>query len=110
MDVREVLDVVLTLVAIALTGVAIYAVVVLIRSLRDVTEAVNDARDRLVPLLDKVDVTVDVLNAELLRLDAIVTQAEEVGDAVSHAGEFIRSPLHKAAEGIARIAHRFGKR
>lgn len=110
MEFLAVLDVVLTLALIVLAASAIYGVVVLVRSLTAVTAAVTAIRDRLVPLLDKADVTVDALNAELLRLDAIVTQAEEVGEAVTHAGEFIRSPLNKAAEGVARFARRFAGR
>lgn len=110
MDINGVLDTVLTVVAIALAGTALYALSVLIPAIRDLCVAVEDVRSRLVPLLDKADVTVDALNAELLRVDAIVTQAEEVGDAVSTASAFIRSPISKASQGIARLVRAFGKR
>ena len=110
MDINGVLDTVLTIVAIVLAGVALYALIVLIPAIRDLRVAVEDVRGRLVPLLDKADVTVDALNAELLRVDAIVTQAEEVGEAVSTASAFIRSPFNKASQGIARLMRAFGKR
>ncbi len=110
MDTSEALDIALTAAALVLTLVALYALVVIIKAVRGIQTAVEDVRVRLVPLLEKADVTVDAANAELLRLDAIVTQAEEVGDAVSSASDFIRSPVNTAAQGIARALRSFGKR
>jgi hypothetical protein len=109
-EIGEVLDIVLTVIAIVLASAALYAVVVCVRAVKDLLVAVEDVRSRLVPLLDKADVTVDALNAELLRVDAIVTQAEGVGEAVSTASEFIRSPVNRTAQGIARLVRAFGKR
>lgn len=100
----------LTAVAIVLSLVAIYGIVVVIRAVRDMQAAVEDVRVRLVPLLEKADVTIDAANVELLRLDAIVSQAEGVTDAVSTASEFIRSPVNTAAQGVARVIRSFGKR
>ncbi len=110
MDTSEALGIALTAAALVLTLVALYALVVIIKAVRGIQTAVEDVRVRLVPLLEKADVTVDAANAELLRLDAIVTQAEEVGDAVSSASDFIRSPVNTAAQGIARALRSFGKR
>jgi ABC-type transporter Mla subunit MlaD len=109
MATSDVFGTVLTIVLIALAALGLYALAVLVRTLRELREAVADVRIRLVPLLEKVDVTVDAVNAELLRLDAIVTKAEEVGDAVSSAGEVIRSPLNSAALGVARIIRSLSK-
>lgn len=110
MDTSEALDIALTVAALVLTLVALYGLVVIIKAVRRIETAVEDVRVRLVPLLEKADVTIDAANAELLRLDAIVTQAEEVGDAVSTASDFIRSPVNTAAQGIARALRSFGKR
>lgn len=110
MDIAGALVTALVVIALVLAGVAIYALIVIVRAVRELLEAVDDVRVRLVPLLDKADVTVDALNAELLRVDAIVTQAEGVGEAVSTASEFIRSPVNRAAQGIARAMRAFGKR
>jgi uncharacterized protein YoxC len=110
MSVTETLDLVLVIVAIVLAGLGIWAVFVLMRTLRDAQSAIDDVRARLVPLLDKADVTVDALNAELLRLDGIVTQVEEVSGVVTAAGEFMRSPVHKVAEGAVRLTRAFRKR
>lgn len=110
MDVAGALDIALTIVAIVLAVAALYGIFVLVITARDLRTAAEEIRVRLVPLLDKTDVTVDAINAELLRIDAIVTQAEEVGDAVSTASDFIRSPVNSAAQGIARVARALGKR
>lgn len=110
MDVAGTLGIALTVATIVLVGVAIWAVRALILALADLRVTLEDVRSRLVPLLDKADVTLDAVNAEILRLDAIVTQAEGVGDAVSSASEFIRSPVNSAAQGLARLVRAFGKR
>lgn len=110
MDLQGALGIALTAVTIVLVAVAIYAVYAILKAVRALLQAVEDVRGRLVPLLEKTDITVDALNAELLRLDAIVTQAEGVGDAVSTASEFLRSPVNSAARGAARLIRAFGKK
>ncbi|MGB4441424.1 MAG: hypothetical protein WBJ62_04290 [Coriobacteriia bacterium] len=109
MDLAGALGIALSIITIVLVLAGIYAVRVLVVAVRSLLAAVEEIRSRLVPLLDKADVTVDAVNAELLRLDAIVTQAEEVGDAVSTASDFIRSPVNRTAEGLARLARSFRK-
>lgn len=109
MDIADALGIALTIVTIVLVLAGLYAVRVLVVAVRNLTAAAEEVRSRLVPLLDKADVTVDAVNAELLRVDAIVTQAEEVGDAVSNASEFIRSPVNRAAQTVARLARSFRK-
>lgn len=107
MDVADALGIVLTVITIVLVAAGLYALRVLLRAIKSLLAAVEDVRSRLVPLLDKADVTVDALNAELLRVDAIVTQAEEVGDAVSTASGIIRSPINSVASGVARLFRSF---
>lgn len=110
MDVADVLGIALTAAALVLVGVALYALFAVMAAVKELREAVEDVRSRLVPLLDKADVTLDAANAELLRLDGLVSQVENVGDVMSSAGEFIRSPVSAAAGGLARIARSFKKR
>lgn len=110
MGTNEVLATALLAMTVALVIAALYAIFVLVRAVRDLMVAVEQVRSRLVPLLDKLDVTVDAANAELLRVDAIVTRAEDVGEAVAHASDFIRSPVNKAAQGIARAVRSLAKR
>jgi len=108
-DISGALGIALTVITIVLVIAAIYVLRVLLKAVQRLLEAVEDVRSRLVPLLDKADITVDALNAELLRVDAIVTQAEEVGDAVSTASGIIRAPINSLANGVARVARSFRK-
>ena len=68
--------------ASALCGVAIWALIEAVKTARSAQLLADDLDARLVPLLDKADVTVDAINAELLRIDEIVTRVEEVTDRV----------------------------
>lgn len=92
---------------LVLAVVGIVAAVGLIRTVREARELIAQTRERLVPLLDKADVTVDAVNAEILRVDGIVSQVEEVSGTVSSttraATDLIRSPVDKAAEMGARF-------
>lgn len=107
MDLASTLDTILAVVAIVLALAALYAVWVLVTVLKRTLVALEEVRFRLVPLLEKADVTVDAVNAELLRVDTILSQAEEVGDAVTTASDFIRSPINSAAQGLAKFARAF---
>ncbi len=104
MEVAGILDIVLTAVAIVLALAALNAVRVFVAAARNLDAAVEEMRAALVPLIAKADVTVDAINAEILRIDAIVSQAEEVGEAVSSASDFIRSPVFTAAQKLAQLA------
>jgi hypothetical protein len=102
-DAGSALDTVLLVLLIVLAGAGIVAAVALVRTLGDTRALVAELRERLVPLIDKADVTLDAVNAELLRVDSIVSQVEEVSETVSAATGFIRSPVNKAAEVGARL-------
>jgi hypothetical protein len=67
---------VLLVLASALCGVAIWALTEAVKTARSARLLADDMDTRLVPLLDKADVTVDAMNAELLRIDQIVTRVE----------------------------------
>lgn len=110
MEISDWLGIALIIIGILVGLAALYAIRVLVLATGTILADLEEVRGKLVPLLEKADVTVDAVNAELLRIDAIVSQAEEVGDAVSTASDFIRSPVSSAAQGIARIARAFGRR
>jgi ABC-type transporter Mla subunit MlaD len=110
MDIARSLDITLTAVSIVLALAALYGVWFLVRAVSRLLTTVEELRARVVPLLDKADVTLDALNVELLRIDGIVSQAEGVGEVVSNASDFIRSPVNSAAQGIARLLRAFGRR
>ena len=77
------LTVALLISAIVLCAVGIWAFVRVGLASQSVQTLAEDLEERLVPLVDKADVTVDAINAELLRVDMIVTQVEDVSDRVS---------------------------
>lgn len=109
MDTASVLGIVLTVLAIALVAFAIYVLVVALRLARELQATSAELRTRLVPLIDKADVTLDLMNAELLRVDGIVSDIEQVSGAVSSAGDVIRGPVsvvHGLGAGIARAFSR----
>jgi hypothetical protein len=109
MNLRSLLEVVLIVLGIILAGAGIYAVVAFVATLREVRATLADFHDRSVPLIEKVDVTVDAINAELLRVDGIVTDFEEVSGAVSSATDIIRTPVDALAGLGGRIARSFSR-
>ena len=96
MDV-SVLLVVLVVAAIAACAVAVFALYEAIVTLRAARAFITDVDSRLIPLLEKTDITVDAVNAELLRVDGIVTQFEDVADSVSTASHVVREAAHAPA-------------
>jgi ABC-type transporter Mla subunit MlaD len=109
MDTASVLGILLTVLAIALVAFAIYVLVIVLRLARELHAATAEVRTKLVPLIDKADVTLDLMNAELLRVDGIVSNIEQVSGAVSSASDVIRGPVNvvqKLGMGLARAFSR----
>jgi len=102
----EPLLVVLLVAASVLCGIAMWALVELGKTARSIRRLSDDTQVRLVPLLDKTDVTVDAVNAELLRIDAIITQFEQAGARVSHASGTISEIVNAPAEIVNDVAGR----
>lgn len=100
MEVVTVLLVILVIAAIVTCVVGIWALREFGSASRSVRALADDTRVRIVPLLDKSDVTVDALNAELLRVDVLVTQFEDAARQVSGATVAIQE-LANAPERIA---------
>ena len=107
MQVNQPLETVLLVLAIVLAGAGIYAVFVFVKTLRQTQLTMEELRLKLLPLIEKVDVTVDALNAELLRVDGIMTDIEGVSGAVSSATDIIRTPVGVVAGLGSRLAHAF---
>ncbi len=110
----QVLDTILSVLLVVLAVAGIYMVLLMVRTLKEASTFMSETRERLTPLLEKADVTVDAINAELLRLDGIVTQVEEVSGTVSSttrvATELMRSPVNKAAEVGSKLIRTFRTR
>jgi hypothetical protein len=77
-----------------------------VKTLRSVRVLADDIDARAVPLLDKADVTVDALNAELLRIDAIVTRFEEISDRVESTSRTVQDVANAPVEIVTDFADR----
>ncbi len=90
--------------ALVVSVVAVYALLESIKTMRLMREFIDDTSARLNPLIDKADVAVDAMNAELLRVDGIVTTIEDVSDRV---GETTRT-VHAVTNAPKEIANAMG--
>lgn len=92
--------------ALAVCGFAVWALREVALAMKSVRRLSDGSRERLEPLLDKADVTVDAVNAELLRIDAIITQFETAGERVSSASGTISGIVHAPSELVSEVAER----
>jgi hypothetical protein len=97
---------ILLVVATATCGVAIWALREGVRTARSVRILSDNLDAKVMPLLDKADVTVDALNAELLRLDTIVTRVEEITDRVDSTSRTVQDVANAPGEIVTDIADR----
>lgn len=104
-----VLLLVLLIAACAACGALIWLSVEGVQTARSVRRLSDDMDVRLVPLLDKADVTVDALNAELLRVDGIVTQVEDATGRASDAAGTVRDVVNAPVELVSEIGVRLGR-
>jgi hypothetical protein len=100
-DARGVLQIVLYVMLIALSGTAIWALVVVVGTARSTRRLVEMLDCKVPPLIDHANSTLDAVNVEMARVDEIVTQLEEVSDKVSSttraASEIVNAPVAAVA-------------
>lgn len=82
MDAEAVLRIVLYLVLIALAGTGIWALRNLVATARSTGALADELHRDLPPLISKANTTLDSVNAEIGKVDDIVSQIEEVSDRV----------------------------
>ena len=83
--IQTILPYVYALVAIA----AIFALVQLGRLFGTVSKQVDEMGDKAQPIIDKANTSVDALNAELLRVDGILSDVERITDAAANTSQSI---------------------
>jgi ABC-type transporter Mla subunit MlaD len=97
-------------VGLAVVGVtcvaAIWALRDFVATSRSLRAASDDIRERVVPLLEKADITVDAANMELLRIDAIITRFEDTSSRVSSASATITDIVNAPADLVTEAATR----
>ena len=101
-----VLTAVLLIAAIVLCATGIWAFVRVSLASRSVKRLADDFQARMVPLAEKADVTVDAMNAELLRVDAIVSQIEEVSERVSAASSAVATIVNAPMGAVSELGER----
>jgi uncharacterized protein YoxC len=104
---KTALEVVLDIVLIALAGAGIYAIVVLVGTLRSARKVLDDVGTRLPSLIDNADITAQAMSLELMRLDDILMNvqgvSDTVGSATKAAEEAVQVPIQKAGEYAERV-------
>lgn len=103
MQASETLQIILIVAAIAACAAAVYALIEVAMTARSTRALADDGRVTLIPLIEKVDVTVDAINAELLRIDAIVTQFEEVSDRVNSTTHAVQDVVNAPLEAVTAV-------
>lgn len=96
----------LAILGIGLSLLAGFAIVEFIKTMRSARRLADDLDERVVPLLDKVDVTVDAVNAELLRIDGIVSKFEDVSDKVSSTTNAVSDVVNAPMDAVGHVSTR----
>lgn len=101
MEVSEGLVIALIVAGLVVCGAAVFALVETVRTMRSV-RGLSDEMTRLVPpLVEKADVTVDALNAELLRVDAIIDEVEQMSSKVGHTVTVVQEAVNVPANAVS---------
>lgn len=106
MGISDVLLAVLLVLASALCAAGVWAAVAAARASDSLRVLAEDLDERVVPLLEKADVTIDAINAELLRVDAIVSRIEDVTDRVESTSRTVQGVANAPAEIVTDLAER----
>lgn len=75
--------IILIVAAIAVCAMLLWGIWVGIRMMQELQSTVIEVRGRLLPLMDKAEMTLDSINGELERIDSVVTRFESVTDRVT---------------------------
>jgi len=99
-EVSEGLAIALIVAGLVVCGFVVFALVEAVKTLRSVRALSDDMGRRLPPLIEKADVTVDAMNAELLRVDAIITDVEEISSRVEHTVTTVHGAVNAPANAV----------
>lgn len=103
------LGIALLVAAIVACGAVVYAALEAAKTQRAAREFLERTGQRLHPLMDKLDVTVDAVNAELLRVDGIVTRFEEVSERVDTTAHVVQEVVSVPVEAFASLGSRIAR-
>jgi uncharacterized protein YoxC len=94
MEVSEGLVIALILAALAVCGIAVFALVEAVKTLRSVRSLTDELNRSVPPLIEKADAAVDVLSLELLRADTIIGEVEELSARVGHTVNVVQDTVN----------------
>lgn len=106
MGINDVLLTALLVLASMLCAAGVWAAVAGARAASSLKVLADDLDARVVPLLEKADVTIDAVNAELLRVDAIVSSIEDITDRVGSTSRTVQGVANAPAEIVTDLAER----
>lgn len=110
MSAEAILRVVMYVLLIVLSGYAIWGVREVVSTARSMRRLSDEMSEKLPPLIERADATLISVNAEIVRVNGVVSQFEEVSNRVSHtaraAQEIAEAPV-AAVSGIAEGARKF---
>lgn len=97
------LQIVLVVAAICACAMIVWALWVAIGMMRSLQAGFEEIRSRLVPMLDKADITLDAINAELLRIDAVVSRFESVSEKVASTTHAVQEAVNAPMEALSSV-------
>lgn len=106
MDLAQVMLLVLLFAACGVCAVAVWALREVALASRSIQRLADESRERLNPLLDKADVTVDAINFELLRVDAVISRFEDASEKMTSASGTITGIVNAPAGLVNDVALR----
>lgn len=78
-------------------------------TMREVDTTLVEMRTAVVPLVGKAQITIDAVNAELLRIDGIITTFEEATDRVASTSEAVTDMVSAPMDIVTGFAQRVRK-
>ena len=78
-------------------------------TLAEVTAAIADLHVQITPLASKAQVTIDAVNAELMRVDEIITTVEQATKRVGRTSDAVSGLINAPAGAVADLAGRVRK-
>ncbi|MFA5843360.1 MAG: hypothetical protein WC971_00860 [Coriobacteriia bacterium] len=106
MTLQQVLTLTLTAAAIALCGLAVWALAAVARAARAIERLAADTGDRLPPLLDEARATLAALDAGIARVDTIVERVDEVTERMGSATRVAETAVGARIAGFAAFVDR----
>lgn len=110
----------ITILLAALIVVGIVVLIALVRTLSHVnqltdslaktseeaTKTMTEIRETTLPIVSKAEVTIDALNAEMLRVDGIITSLEQTSEKVATASETVTGLMNAPVEIVSGVTDR----